>query len=144
MPLKITEDEPLTLNLTSMIDVLFLLIIFFMAGTQFTELERNIALQVPQVNDVKNLPAAPQRHVISIYRDGQVTLDREPLTLPQLSQRLADKRKTNPRSSVIIRGDGEGTFQNVANVLAACRDAGISELGVSVRLSQAMESARTR
>ena len=144
MPLKTTPDEPLTLNLTSMIDVLFLLIIFFMAGTQFTELERNIALQVPQVSDAKNLPAAPQRHVISIYRDGQVTLDKELVTLQQLSQRLAERRQVNPRLNVIVRGDGEGTFQNVASVLAACRQAGVSDLGVSVRLSQAPETTQNR
>ena len=36
--------------------------------------------------------------------------------------------------SVIVRGDGEGTFQNVAAVLNACRQAGISDMGISVRL----------
>ena len=144
MPLKTSVDEVPTMNLTSMIDVLFLLIIFFMAGTQFTELERNIQLQIPQVGDAKNLPAAPKRHVISIYRDGQVALDREPVTLEQLSQRLAEQRKADPNLGVLVRGDGEGTFQNVASVLAACRQAGISDLGISVRLAQGAESTRTR
>lgn len=51
MPLKTHTDEQPSLNLTSMIDVVFLLIIFFMVGTKFTELERKIGLQVPEVND---------------------------------------------------------------------------------------------
>ena len=144
MPLKTTPDEPLALNLTSMIDVLFLLIIFFMTATQFTELERNIELQVPQVSDAKELPTASQRHVINVYRDGQVMLNREPVTLQLLTQRLAEKRQTSARLGVLVRGDGEGTFQNVALVLAACREAGISDLGISVRLSRAEESNRTR
>ena len=144
MPLKLSAEEPLTLNLTSMIDVLFLLIIFFMASTQFSEMERNVALQIPQVGDGKNLPAAAKRQVISIYRDGQILLDRESVTLQQLSQRLADQRKSNPRLSVLVRGDGEGTFQNVASVLAACREAGISELGISVRLAKGSEAAQMR
>ena len=45
MPLKLQHDEPLQLNLTSMIDVLFLLIIFFMVATKFGDLERNMELQ---------------------------------------------------------------------------------------------------
>lgn len=141
MPLKTTIDDPPSLNLTSMIDVLFLLIIFFMAGTQFTEMERNIALQVPQVSDIKELPTAPQRHVISVYRGGQVSLDREPVTLDQLTERLTTQRNSNPRLSVLVRGDGEGTFQNVAAVLAACREAGISDLGISVRIAQRPRTA---
>ena len=76
MPLKISTDEPPTLNLTSMIDVLFLLIIFFMASTQFSEMERTVALQFPQVGDAKDLPAACKRQVINIYRDWQIHLDR--------------------------------------------------------------------
>ena len=53
MPLKTHLDEQPTLNLTPMIDIVFLLIIFFMVGTKFTELERKIALQVPEVSDVE-------------------------------------------------------------------------------------------
>ena len=44
MPLKTHTDELPSMNLTSMLDVLFLLIIFFMAGTKFAEMERKIAL----------------------------------------------------------------------------------------------------
>ena len=52
MPLKTTrDDEMVSINLTPMIDIVFQLIIFFMAGTKFTELERSIGLQVPQVNN---------------------------------------------------------------------------------------------
>ncbi|MFM7976716.1 MAG: ExbD/TolR family protein, partial [Pirellula sp.] len=53
MPLKTSQDEELpSINLTSMIDVLFLLIIFFMVGSRFSEIseaERDITLSVPAV-----------------------------------------------------------------------------------------------
>lgn len=144
MPLKTAADDPPTLNLTSMIDVLFLLIIFFMAGTQFTELERDIGLKVPQVGEAKNLPAVPQRHVVNIHRDGRIVLDREVVPLNELSQRLAERRAGDPRISVLVRGDGEGNFQNVAAVLAACKEAGIADLGISVRLANQPSSAPLR
>ena len=50
MPLKLHHhDELPALNLTSLIDVLFLLIIFFMVATKFDEMDRNIQVAVPKV-----------------------------------------------------------------------------------------------
>ncbi|MBN2023428.1 MAG: biopolymer transporter ExbD [Pirellulales bacterium] len=134
MPLKTHLDEQPTPNLTPMIDIVFLLIIFFMVGTKFTELERKIGLQVPEVADRGALTPAPEKRVVSVYRDGAVTLDRAPVTLPELTARLAAARGEYADLGVLIRGDGQGTFQRVAEVLNACRQAGVSELGISVRL----------
>jgi biopolymer transport protein ExbD len=129
-------DETPTINLTPMIDVVFLLIIFFMVGTKFTELERKIALQVPQISNVQTLTPAPERRVINVYRDGRVSLDREVLTLEQLVTTLSTARQEYADLGVLVRGDAEGPFQNVASVLGACRQAGISEMGISVRLAR--------
>ncbi len=136
MPLKTHLDEQPSLNLTPMIDVVFLLIIFFMVGTKFTELERKISLQVPQVNNVGALTPAPERRVINVYRDGHVTLDQQVVTLDELVQQLTAARAQYQDLGVIIRGDAEGAFQNVASVLGACRQAGVSDMGVSVRLAR--------
>jgi biopolymer transport protein ExbD len=135
MPLKTHLDETPTLNLTPMIDVVFLLIIFFMVGTKFTELERKIALQVPQVADVKALTPAPERRVVNVYRDGRISLDREFVSLDQLIDQLSMARGQYADLGVLVRGDAEGPFQNVASVLGACRQAGIQEMGISVRLA---------
>ncbi|MBN2216485.1 MAG: biopolymer transporter ExbD [Pirellulales bacterium] len=133
MPLKTHMDEQPTLNLTPMIDIVFLLIIFFMVGTKFTELERKIGLEVPQVTDHGTLTAAPEKRIVNVYRDGTITLDREPVTLDQLTQRLAAARAEYAELGVLIRGDGEGPYQNVANVFNACKHAGINQLAISVR-----------
>ena len=143
MPLRTYLDEQPTLNLTSMIDVLFLLILFFMVGTKFTEMERKIGLKVPQVTDVGALTAAPEKKVVNVYRDGQITLDREPLGLDELSRRLSAARAQYADLGVLVRGDGAGTFQVVADVLNACRKAGITELGVAVTTDKP-DPAKTR
>ncbi len=52
MPLKAYQEQLPELNLTSMIDIVFLLIIFFMVGTKFAEMERNVKLDVPRVGNV--------------------------------------------------------------------------------------------
>jgi len=142
MPLRTSLDEQPTLNLTSMIDVLFLLIIFFMVGTKFTEMERKIGLKVPQVSDVEALTAAPEKKVVNVYRDGQITLDRETVTLDDLSRRLNAARSQYADLGVLVRGDGQGAFQHVADVLTACRRAGITELGVAVTAEKPGEARR--
>lgn len=136
MPLKTHVDEIPTLNLTPMIDVLFLLIIFFMLGTKFTELERNVPVQVPQVKQLGALSQTPARHTISVHRDGQVSLDRQYMSVEQLEQFLVQQREAGRAPSVVVRGDAESHFQTVAAVLSACRQAGVAELGISVRLAQ--------
>ena len=135
MPLKTHVDEQPGLNLTPMIDIVFLLIIFFMVGTKFSELERNIGLQVPEVNDTGTLTAAPEKRIINIYQDGHITLDRDDVTLEELASRLTAARAQYADLGVLIRGDAASPFQNVAEVLNACKQAGIAEMGVSVKLA---------
>ena len=77
MPLKTHIDEQPSLNLTPMIDIVFLLIIFFMVGTKFSELERKIGLKPPSVADNGALSAAPESKVVNVFRDGHIELDNQ-------------------------------------------------------------------
>jgi biopolymer transport protein ExbD len=140
MPLKTYRDELPTLNLTAMIDIIFQLIIFFMVGAKFTEFdERRIALQVPAVSGTAALSAPPQKKVVNVYRDGRITLQGQSLTLDELTGRLALARREYAGLNVLVRGDAEGRFQRVAEVLSACKQAGISELAISVKLATESE-----
>jgi biopolymer transport protein ExbD len=133
MPLKTHLDDEPTLNLTAMLDVMFLLIIFFMLGTRFIDDERKIGLRVPDVVDRGTLTAAPARREVSVFRDGTVTLDKKVVTLDELTTRLAAARRQYSDLGVLVRGDARGEFQNVAAVLTACKQAGIQDLGITVR-----------
>ncbi len=84
---------------------------------------------------------APEKRVINVYRDGRIALDRDFVSLEELTQRLATVRQQYSGIGVVVRGDAEGAFQHVASVLGACRDAGISDMGISVRLAQHMRKA---
>ena len=135
MPLKLQHDDQPTLNLTAMLDVMFLLLIFFVLNTKFLDDERQIDLQVPQIADQGKLAGAMQPKTVNVYRDGSITLDQATVTLPELTTRLAAARVQSKNVGVLIRGDGQGEFQQVAAVLNACKQAGIGELAVSVRLT---------
>lgn len=144
MPLKTHQDEAPTLNLTPMIDVLFLLIIFFMAGTKFTDWESRLNLKLPQVSQDGALAPAPEKRVVNVYQDGRITFDRDFVTMNELTQRLTAAKREYGGLGVVVRGDAEGAFQHVASVLGACRDAGITDMGISVRVVQNTEGSQRR
>lgn len=137
MPLKTHLDEAPTLNLTSMIDVVFLLVIFFMLATRFGATESRVDVQVPQVSNAAAPSTQPAKLVVNVLADGRIFLGDEPLTLDELRLRLVSERRQSPRTSVIVRGDATGALQLAAGVLATCREAGISDLGLSVKQASA-------
>lgn len=136
MPLKTHQDALPDMNLTPMIDVVFNLIIFFMVGTKFAEMDRAIELQVPRVAQVNNLQAVKANRVIEIQRDGTIQWGSETVDLPSLTDRLKHEVEQGAIQGVTVRGDGGGPFQHVASVLTACRDAGVSDLAISVQLDK--------
>jgi biopolymer transport protein ExbD len=97
-------------------------------------LERELVVDVPRVSEGDTLTAAPEKRVVNVYRDGRVALDNQAMTVDQLKSELRAARSQYAGLGVIVRGDAEGAFQNVASVLDACRQAGIAEMGISVKL----------
>ena len=140
--MKPYNDEIPVLNLTPMIDVLFLLIIFFVVGTKFIEQEREIGLKVPKVSDKGALTAAPQKKLVNVYHDGGVTLDGKVVTLGELTSQLAASRSQYQALGVLVRGDAGAQFQLVASVLNACKQAGIADLGISVTMASGNDNVR--
>jgi biopolymer transport protein ExbD len=136
MPLKTSHDEMPSINLTPMLDIVFNLIIFFMVGSRFTDMESNIDLKVPEVASTAPLSEAPQKRVINVFRDGRIVLDRQDVSLTELVDQLSSAHSQYAELGVIVRGDADGAFQNVASVLTACRQAGVQDMGISVRLAQ--------
>lgn len=136
MPLKTMKDESPSLNLTSMIDVLFLLIIFFMVGTKFADLERNVDLTLPKVAENKALSDAPAKRVINVLKDGQIVMNNQTFTLAALSDELKNSVRQFPKLGVLVRGDGDSAYKFVATVLATCRQAGVTDYGLAVELAQ--------
>lgn len=142
MPLKTQQDEMPTLNLTSMIDVVFLLIVFFMCAAKFSDEQRDIDLRLPEVAKADAANSAPKSRQVAVYAGGRISLDREDVTLEQLTTKLATAKAEHPGTSVVILGDAGCEFQHVAQALAACKEAGVSQLSVSVRIAQGATNGR--
>ena len=134
MPVRTQPLEEPTLNLTPMIDVILVLIIFFMVATKFAEEERSIELQVPSISSRNAAMTAPEPKIVNVHRDGQISLGPRSVTLAELKQQLAAARAQYKRLNVLIRGDNLATHGQMTSVYDACKQAGIAELAISVRL----------
>lgn len=133
MPLKTSQLEEPTINLTSMLDVVMLLIIFFMLSTNFSEEEKQYDVHLPTVTDATALTGQPDEIVVNVAANGTITVRTEPVSLTDLEavMRLAADKFVG--QGVIIRGDGDGSYQNVMDVMSACRRAGIKNLSLAHR-----------
>src|SRR5579864_1898601 len=107
MPLKSQPLEEPALNLTPMIDVVFNLIIFFMVGTRFADMERQFDIQLPQVSDAQPLTTPPEEIVINVFSNGRVVVREATLTLDQLQDLLEQAQARYAEQAVLIRGDGQ-------------------------------------
>ena len=140
MPLKMQHDELPNLNLTSLIDVVFLLIVFFMTATKFTNPERDIDLRLPEVARGDALSVSQKARQVQVHADGRIQLDGDVVTLVELQRRLAEAI-SGPSQSVVILGDAGCPFQHVAATMAACKQAGVTDLSVSVQVADAAGAA---
>jgi biopolymer transport protein ExbD len=131
-----STDEAPTINLTSMIDVLFLLIIFFMVGTRFNESEKRINLNLPKVNGAAAMIAGPTNRVVSIDREGRVRLDGRELGLGQLSDELKRLVAQYRDLQVDLRGDGGVVLQRFGEVTDVIKTSGVSQVNLVMATSQ--------
>ncbi len=139
MPLKLEQIEEPGLNLTPMIDIVLLLVIFFMVGTEFTRDERQYEIELPRVSDVQPLTSFPDELVVNITRRGEFFLGREPRSLEDLETELRAAAVRYRDQTVIIRADGNGPYQHVMTALSICQRANIS----NVQLANRVESGGT-
>lgn len=108
MPFKTDTIEEPTLNLTPMIDIVLLLVIFFMVGTQFSEEERQYSIELPTVSDAQPLTALPDELVVNVDGEGRIYIEDRELTTDQLEQELTAARERYADQAVVIRGDADG------------------------------------
>ncbi len=127
------RSEDATINLTPMIDVVFLLVIFFMVGSKFSEAESRIKVNVPTAGDMRSIARVPDERVVAISSDGVLSLDGNPVTLGQLTESLRQQHEVYPALRVAVRGEARGTLQQTVEVLQAVRRSGVEQIGLSTR-----------
>lgn len=144
MNLRPRSSEEPDLNMTSLIDVVLLLLIFFMVSTTFVD-EGRIRLQLPRAS---NEPASEQRQTpieVAVtasgeYRvNGQALINTSPATLSAAVARLAGESRETP---VTIRADARATHQSVVTAMDVLGRLGFRSISIATVNERSAEAAR--
>ena len=112
---------------SSMADVAFLLIIFFLVASIYS-VTRGIQFSLPR-HDEQALTAEPEAAVlIEIASNGALTVDNRPMRLNQLQPYLAPKLQRNPTKSVILQTSLEAPYHAMTDVFDELRQVGVQNL----------------
>ncbi|MCA9025535.1 MAG: biopolymer transporter ExbD [Planctomycetaceae bacterium] len=136
MPLKTHPPEEPALNLTPMIDIVMLLVIFFMVGTQFTNAERQYEIDLPSVSIAQPLTALPDEIVVNVTREGSFYVQQEAVTIDQLKTILKEAHDHYADQAVVVRGDGAVNYQRIMDVLSLCQQVQITNVQLANQLAQ--------
>lgn len=126
MKLRRTE-VPSEIPTSSMADVAFLLIIFFLVAS-FYSVTRGIQFSLPK-HDEEALTAEPEAAVlIEIAGNGALTVDGRPLGLKELQGYLAPRLQRNPNKSVILQSSLQAPYRAMTDVFDELRQVGVRNL----------------
>jgi biopolymer transport protein ExbD len=127
MTVKIDKGSALSsLSMTPLIDVIFLLLIFFLVATKFAEEERDLQLQLPEASEAMPLISQPKAIMINIVSDGRYYVGGQETSLAELGPILDRARIDNPTSATaLIRADENCPFGRVAAAVNACQKADV-------------------
>ena len=129
---SLRREDDLRIELVSMTDIVFLLLIFFMVSTTFVDSSRSLDIQLPDTKAAE-VAQKTQQYVIEIGQQGALRLDGQAVRLEELTQQLQVSRGTGQQRSVIIRADKRLPYGQVITILGLVRQANIRDIAVAVR-----------
>jgi len=117
--------EIIGFQIAPMVDVLLVLLCFFIATWSFARKEMELDVKVPAAQSAKEPTSAVNQTVLNVKQDGKVVWNRKEVSLEELQPRLKDLARINPDYAIILRGDERASYKAIVSVLDICRDAGI-------------------
>lgn len=124
------KRQPLILELTPLIDVVFLLLIFFMVSTTFVNEPSALEVDLP-------MSSAPEMIVegedvgITLTDDGRVFVDGEGVTMDQLRGELRRIAQQSPTTQVVLRGDKGLEYQRLIDVMSIAHELGLTNFSLA-------------
>jgi biopolymer transport protein ExbD len=130
MAVKIHKGQALTsLSITPLIDIVFLLLIFFLVATRFSEEDRELDVKLPTASEAKPLIAKPKEIEINVDKEGNYYLSGQIADLDQLEQVLSTAIVNNPMNqSVVLRADRRASWDAVVQAIDTCHRVGIYDV----------------
>jgi biopolymer transport protein ExbD len=122
------------LSLTPLIDVVFLLLIFFLVTTRFAQEDYELDVVLPSASEAQPLIAEPKELFVNIDRNGDYYVDGRNLSAPEVEEVLRQAVANNPvHQSVVIRADKRVPFDYVVTIMNLCNRTGARDYSVTTR-----------
>ena len=116
------------IQLAPLVDVLLLLLIFFLLTWNAARNENELDVKVPKASAAQEKSAPIGDVIVNVKADGNVVVNRRSLSESDLTALLKGLVALNPDQAVVIRGDEAGTYKNIVNVLNVCSLAGVTNV----------------
>lgn len=122
------QDEPgPSIEMTPIIDMVFLLLIFFLVATTYQQSERELAIALPEAEAAGPISTMLREIIINIDSAGTIIVGGQTMTLEELRTLVADAVRVNPDQKVSVRGDKDLAYGTIARVLDVCKAAGVQQ-----------------
>lgn len=117
------------INVVSLIDILAILLIFFIVTTNFRKPQPRLLINLPDSKAADTAPAeSTQPLVLRVKSSDAITLDEQPTTLETLEETIRIAREAQPSRPLALQADREAPFGVVVKVLDALKSAGIKDV----------------
>ena len=113
------------LALTSMLDVIFLLLCFFVTVSVFSQWENEMSITLPQAKTSDEPDRLPGEIIVNLFADGTIKVNGNAMSLEDLGERLKKLSRFFPGQAVIIRSDKDTKYDTLVKLLDTCRGADI-------------------
>lgn len=124
MKVRTQNDDDTTFELTSMIDVVFLLIAFFMTVTSFASAEL-VKVKMPVAPEAKVPDDSRDRQFVSIDKDGNFFLGAKPSDADEIEQAIAARAQRADFKGVYLRADSKTPYRYTSEIMKRCAKVGV-------------------
>jgi biopolymer transport protein ExbD len=124
------STTPVAINIAPLVDVVFLLVIFFAVSTTFLE---TAGLELTLPTSSSSAESAPQELTVAVSKDGLLYLEGELMTQERLATELSDRLAARDEKLVLLRADEETPHGTVVRIMDLAREAGTTGLTVAAR-----------
>ena len=126
------EEDSFAMDMTPLIDVVFLLIIFFMVSTVFVDFSRKMDINLP-TSKSSVVDETPKTIEIQMSKDNIITLAGKSITILGLAQALEKLDVKSKKQTAVIRADKILPYGEVIQVMGLLQKAGVLDISVAVK-----------
>lgn len=126
------QSLPPQLMLIPMIDMIFLLLVFFIVSTMYMSEIKTIPIRLPVAQNSETV--SKSNFAVTVKKDGVLYLEDNKIEMKQLVANAAAESKRDAAFSVIIRADGEANYKTVIKLMDELKGAGVTRFGLATDL----------